>query len=32
MFRYTTRFDNVVTASVNFDNNLLLSKASLEPI
>ena len=32
MYKYTTRFDNVVTASVNFDNNLLLSEASLEPI
>ena len=32
MYKYITRFNNVVTASVNFDNNLLLSQASLEPI
>ena len=32
MYKYTTRFDNVVTASVKLDNNLLLSQASLEPI
>lgn len=32
MFQYKTRFDNIVTASLNFDNNLLLSQASLEPI
>ena len=32
MYKYKTRFSNVVTASINFDNNLLLSQASLEPI
>lgn len=32
MYKYKTRFNNVVTASINFDKNLLLSQASLEPI
>ena len=32
MFQYKTRFDNIVTASLNFDNNVLLSQASLEPL
>lgn len=32
MFQYKTRFDSVVTASLNFDNNILLSQASLEPL
>ena len=32
MFKYFTRFDNIVTASLNFDNNILLSKASLDPL
>jgi len=32
MFLYKTRFDNIVTASINFDNNPLLSVASLEPL
>ena len=32
MFLYRTKFDNIVTASLNFDNNILLSQASLEPL
>lgn len=32
MFLYRTKFDNIVTASLNFDNNVLLSQASLEPL
>jgi len=32
MFLYKTKFDNIVTASLNFDNNVLLSQASLEPL
>ena len=32
MFLYKTSFENIVTASVNFDKNILLSQASLEPL
>lgn len=32
MFLYKTSFENIVTASVNFDKNVLLSQASLEPL
>lgn len=32
MFLYKTKFENIVTASANFDNNPLLSLASLEPL
>jgi hypothetical protein len=32
MFQYKTRFNSVVTASSNFENNVLLSQASLEPL
>ena len=32
MFLYRTKFDNIVTASLNFDSNVLLSQASLEPL
>ncbi len=32
MFLYKTKFDNIVTASLNFDKNILLSQASLEPL
>lgn len=32
MFQYKTSFSNIVTASLNFDNNFLLSQASLEPL
>ena len=32
MFLYKTKFENIVTASLNFDNNALLSVASLEPL
>lgn len=32
MFLYKTSFENIVTASVNFDRNILLSQASLEPL
>ena len=32
MFKYFTRFDSIVTASLNFDYNILLSKASLDPL
>lgn len=31
-FQYKTRFENVVSASSNFDNNFLVSKASLEDL
>ncbi len=32
MFLYRTKFDNIVTASLNFDNNVLLSQASLDSL
>jgi len=32
MFLYKTSFENIVTASANFDKNILLSQASLEPL
>jgi len=32
MFQYKTRFDSIVTASLNFDNNILLSQASLDDL
>lgn len=32
MFKYRTSFENFVTASLNFDNNVLVSKASLESL
>ena len=32
MFLYKTKFENIVTASLNFENNALLSVASLEPL
>lgn len=32
MFKYKTQFDNIVTASIVFDDNTLFSNASLEPI
>ncbi len=32
LYRYTTRFDNIVTASLNFDQNPLLSVASLDAL
>lgn len=31
-YLYKTNFDNIVTASLNFDNDMILSKASLEPL
>lgn len=31
-FQYKTRFENIVSASSNFDNNFLVSKASLEDL
>ena len=32
MYLYKARFNDVVTASLNFDSNVLLAKASLEPL
>ena len=32
MFKYRTSFENFVTASLNFDNNVLVSKASLDSL
>jgi len=32
MFKYRTSFENFVTASLNFDNNVIVSKASLESL
>lgn len=32
LYQFKARFDDVVTASLNFDNNLLLAQASLEPL
>jgi len=31
-FKYSTKFNNIVTASVNFDQSVLFSSASLEPL
>lgn len=31
-YKYKTRFDSIVTASLNFDSDILLSQASLEPL
>ena len=32
MFKYRTTFENIVTASLNFDQNILLSEASLDSL
>lgn len=31
-YQFKARFDNIVSASVNFDNNILISKASLDSL